>query len=92
MEFLDPRAEPLAAPEPYELSRRLEPGTTIALLANGFPDSVPFLRHVEAALADAFDGLEFTLFDKGDASVVVSEEMLAQIEADCQAVIAAYGH
>jgi len=92
MEYLDPRAEPIAAPEPYDLSQSIEPGTNIALLANGFPDSVPFLRHVEAALSDAFDGLTFTLFDKGDASVVVSEEMLAEIEADCQAVIAAYGH
>lgn len=92
MEFLDPRAEPLAAPEPYDLSRQLEPGTNIALLANGFPDSVPFLRHIEAALSEAFEGLTFTHFDKGDASVVVSDEMLAEIEADCQAVIAAYGH
>ena len=92
MEFLDPRAEPQAAPEPYELAHRLEPGTNIALLANGFPDSVPFLHHIEAALSEAFDGLTFTHFDKGDASVVVSDEMLAEIEADCQAVIAAYGH
>lgn len=92
IEFLDPRAEPLAAPEPYELARQLEPGTTIALLANGFPDSVPFLRHVEAALGEAYEGLTFTHFDKGDASVVVSDEMLDEIEADCQAVIAAYGH
>lgn len=92
MEFLDPRAEPLAEPETYELSHQLEPGTNIALLANGFPDSVTFLHHVEAALAEAFEGLTFTMFDKGDASVVVSDEMLAEIEADCQAVIAAYGH
>ena len=62
------------------------------MLANGFPDSVPFLRHVEAALADAFEGLEFSHFDKGDASIVVDGEMLAEIEADCQAVVAAYGH
>lgn len=92
MEFLDPRAEPLAQPEPYDLARRLEPGTTVALLANGYPDSVSFLQHVEAALNDAFDGLSFKHFDKGDASVVVSPEMLAEIEAECQAVIAAYGH
>ena len=67
-------------------------GTNIALLANGFPDSVPFLQHIEAALNDSFEGLTFTHFDKGDASVVVSDEMLAEIEAECQAVIAAYGH
>ncbi|MDH3683103.1 MAG: hypothetical protein OEV40_24510 [Acidimicrobiia bacterium] len=92
MEFLDPRAEPLAQPEPYDLSQPLEPGTTVALLANGYPDSVPFLEHIEAALSEAFDGLTFKHYDKGDASVVVSPEMLAEIEEECQAVIAAYGH
>lgn len=92
MEFLDPRAEPLAAPEPYELSRQLEPGTTIGLLANGYPDSVTFLNHVEAALNEAFEGLTFKHYDKGDASIVVRSEMLAEIKRDCQAVVAAYGH
>ena len=92
MDYLDPRAEPLAPPEPFELSKELAPGTTVALLANGYPDSVPFLHHIEAALSEAFEGLSFKHFDKGDASVVVSPEMLAEIEAECQAVIAAYGH
>jgi hypothetical protein len=92
MEFLDPRAEPLAAPEPYELSRRLEPGTTIGLLANGYPDSVTFLHHVEAALSEAFEGITFKHFDKGNASVVVGPEMLGDIERECHALIAAYGH
>lgn len=92
MEYLDPRAEPMATPEPYELSRRLEPGTTIALLANGYPDSVTFLDHVEAALGQAFEGLHFRRYDKGNASVVVSDQMLADIRNECQAVVAAYGH
>jgi len=92
MEFLDPRAEPLAVPEPYELSRQLEPGTTIALLANGYPDSVAFLDHVEASLGEAFEGLSFRRYDKGNASVVVSDEMMADIKRECQAVVAAYGH
>jgi len=92
MDFLDPRAEPLAATEPYELAQQLEPGTTVALLANGYPDSVTFLEHIEAALSEAFEGLTFKHYNKGNASVVVSEEMLAEIEAECQAVIAAYGH
>ncbi len=92
MEFLDPRAEPLASPEPYELAHQLEPGTTVALLANGYPDSVPFLEHIEAALSEAFEGLTFKHFDKGNASIVVGDEMMAEIEQECQAVIAAYGH
>ena len=92
MEFLDPRAEPLAAPEPYELSQRLEPGTTVGLLANGYPDSVTFLTHVEAALNEAFEGLTFKHYDKGNASVVIGGDMLADITRNCQAVVAAYGH
>ncbi len=92
MEFLDPRAEPLATPEPYELSRQLEPGTTVGLLANGYPDSVTFLTHVEVALSEAFEGLTFKHYDKGNASVVVSQDMLADIKRECQAVVAAYGH
>lgn len=92
MEFLDPRAEPLAVAEPYELSRQLDPGTTIGLLANGYPDSVAFLTHVEAALSEAFEGLRFKHYDKGNASVVVNENMIADIKKECHAVIAAYGH
>lgn len=92
MEFLDPRATPLARPEPYELSQPLAPGTTVALLANGYPDSVTFLDHVERALNEAHEGLTFRRYDKGDASVVVSDQVLADIRQTCQAVVAAYGH
>ena len=92
MEFLDPRAEPLAQPEAYELSRRLEPGTVIGLLANGYPDSVAFLDHVEASLHEAFEGLEFRRYDKGNASIVVGDQMLGDIRNECHAVVAAYGH
>lgn len=92
MEILDPRAEPLAAPEPYELARRLEPGTTVGLLANGYPDSVAFLDHVAAALDQAFDGLTFRRYDKGNASIVAGDELLSDIAEHCQAVVAAYGH
>ncbi len=92
MEILDPRAEPLAAPEPYTLTRALEPGTTVGLLANGYPDSVAFLDHIEAALTEAFEGLSFKRYDKGNASIVAGEDLLADIERECHALIAAYGH
>ncbi len=92
MEFLDPRATPLATPEPYELGRALEPGTTIALLANGYPDSVAFLHHVEAAVAAAVEGISFRHYDKGNASIVVGDEMLDDIARHCHVVVAAYGH
>jgi hypothetical protein len=91
--FVDPRAEPATPVEPYELAVRLSGETvTVGLLANGFPDSVTFLDQVEAELAALLPDASFCRYDKGDASSVVSEEMLRSIVAECGAVVAAYGH
>ena len=48
--FLDPRGESAVEPTPYDLSTRLDPGVTVGLLANGFPDSVEFLDAVGEAI------------------------------------------
>jgi hypothetical protein len=91
--FLDPRAEPGAPVEPYELGIDVEATpVTIGLLASGFPDSVAFLDAVADALADRLDQVTFRRYDKGDASIVAPPDMLSDIEAHCGAVIAAYGH
>jgi hypothetical protein len=91
--FVDPRAEPATPVEPYELAVELDgQAVTIGLLANGFPDSVVFLDQVEAELAAILPGSAFRRYDKGDASSVVSEDMLSSIVAECGAVVAAYGH
>lgn len=90
--FHDPRGEAKTAPEPYGLSTRLDEPITVGLVANGFPDSVRFLDHVEKALAERLPSASFCRYDKGDASSVLSEEMFADIAAECGAVIAAYGH
>jgi len=93
MEFLDPRAEPSLPVEAYALSIDLTRGPlTIGLLANGFPDSVAFLRRVEVALTAHLPHAGFHHFDKGDASSVVSDAMLDSIVSECRAVVAAYGH
>ena len=91
-EFHDPRAKPRAVAEPYELDVDLEKPLTIGLVANGFPDSVRFLDHVEKSLAQVVPTASFVRYDKGDASSVVSEPMLEEIQAECQAVVAAYSH
>ncbi len=91
--FLDPRAEPGAPVELYELSIDLDAAPiTIGLLANGFPDSVNFLREIEVELAKALPNATFRHYDKGNASAVCSDAMLAEITAECQAVVSAYGH
>ena len=93
IEFVDPRAEPGAPVEPYTLVID-DPSApiTVGLLANGFPDSVAFLDHVEKALAATMPAASFRRFDKGNASSVISDEMLDAVGAECQAVVAAYGH
>lgn len=93
IEFLDPRAAPGAPVDAYELGLPLddEPAT-IGLLANGFPDSVAFLDHVETSLRALMPQAHFVRYDKGNASAVVSDQMLGEIVAECRAVVAAYGH
>ncbi len=93
IEFLDPRAEPSAPIELY--TPRIDPQTrpvSIGLLANGFPDSVAFLTQIEEALRRELPDAEFHHYNKGDASIVVPDEMLDRISRECQAVVAAYGH
>jgi hypothetical protein len=91
--FLDPRAEPGLPVDPYVLSVDVTSGAIdIGLLANGFPDSVAFLDQVQSALSEALPAARFHRYDKGNASIAAPEDMLAQIVADCSAVVAAYGH
>lgn len=91
--FLDPRSEPGAAIEPYDLRVDVESApSTIGLVANGFPDSEEFLDQVEKALAVAVPHASFRRFNKHNASSMISDEMLNEVVGDCQAVVAAYGH
>ncbi|NNL85984.1 MAG: hypothetical protein HKP27_10045 [Myxococcales bacterium] len=93
IEFLEPRAEPTAPIEPYTLAIDLSRGPVdVALLANGFPDSENFLERVAESLAEELPELRFHRYNKGDASIVVRDEMLEDIVRECQAVVAAYGH
>ena len=92
IEFHDPRGATEAEPDPYQLSIDLSRPITIGLVANGFPDSVRFLDHVEKALAQEIPTASFARYDKGDASSVVGGEMLVDITDRCDAVVAAYGH
>ena len=90
--FLDPRGESAVEPTPYDLSTRLEPGDTVGLLANGFPDSVEFLDAVGEAITARRPGIELARWNKGDASAIANDAMLGEIEAECAAVVAAFGH
>ncbi len=92
VQFIDPRGHSAVQPEAYDLGVNLEGGLSVAFLANGFPDSDTFLGHVAEVMAEAVAGLGAEHFNKGNASVPASEEMLGQIANRCQAAVAAYGH
>ncbi len=89
--FLDPRGESAVEPTPYDLSTRLDPGVTVGLLANGFPDSVEFLDAVGESITARRPDIQLARWNKGDASAIANDTMLGEIEAECVAVVAAYG-
>ena len=92
IEFHDPRAQPSVEPTPYELETELTDGKTVGLLANGFPDSVRFLDQLEAVLSERLPRVTVKRYDKGNASVILDDQVLAGITKECHAVVAAYGH
>jgi hypothetical protein len=94
--YLDPRGEPSTPVTPYQLpwpeQQQTEP-RTIGLFANGFPDSVNFLEHVQVALAALLPAQSsFILVNKGNASAVATTDQLDRFTGTVDAVVAAYGH
>lgn len=92
LEFHDPRGASRVAPEPYTCAAALEGAATIGLLANNFPDSVPFLDAVERALSTALPAVRFARFVKNSASIPADRKLIAEIAARCDALVTAYGH
>ncbi|MEM7542802.1 MAG: hypothetical protein AAF384_14645 [Pseudomonadota bacterium] len=90
--FHDPRGETRVAPEPY--TRKVEKAgeATIGLLANGFPDSIEFLDAVERALKDALPDAQFKRYEKNNASIPATDEVIDTIAQECDALLTAYGH
>ena len=94
IEFHNPQGERAVPADPYTLGIDLaaNPPSVVGLLANGFPDSENFLRHVGTELERLIDGIEVRVWNKGNASIAAPDSMLDEIQALCDAVIAAYGH
>jgi hypothetical protein len=96
IEFHDPRGEVAVEAEPYTLAFDVAAnggeGVTIGLLANGFPDSENFLNHIGAALKGLLPNVSTKSWNKGNASIAASDEMLSEIQQSCQVAVAAYGH
>lgn len=92
LEFHDPRGLTRVAAEPYTCKTSLEGAPVIGLLANNFPDSVPFLDAVERALATALPAATFARYVKKSASVPADERLVGEIATRCDALVTAYGH
>ena len=92
IQFHDPRAQPMTAAMPYRLSANLDAPISVGLLANGFPDSENFLDRVQEALAAQLPSASFHRYNKRNASITVPEAMLADMVANCDVAVAAYGH
>ena len=94
IEFHSPLGERATLAYPYTLGIDLvaNPKSVVGLLANGFPDSENFLRHIGAELEQLIDGVEVCVWNKGNASIAAPDAMLEEIQSQCDAVIAAYGH
>lgn len=94
VDFHDPRASVAVQPIPYrlgiDLARLNDP--CVAFLANGFPDSQRFLEKVAAAMQALLPRLSPRMLNKGDASSPAPAAMLTEIQENCQAAVAAYGH
>ena len=94
IQFHDPRGEVGTATVPYELGFDLQAANAcnVGFLANGFPDSEPFLRALAAAMKARIPALQPHHWNKGNASIPAPDSMLAEVRRDCQALVAAWGH
>ena len=94
IEYHNPEAKVSVEKIPYELSAVVKGASAISIgfLANGFPDSENFLHELESAMQSIEPGIEVFSYNKGNASIPASEELLAEVKGHCAAVVAAYGH
>ena len=90
--YVDPAAEESTPAEPYELflDTRARP-LRIGLLANAFPDATNFTNCLETALSAALPGVTFNRYQKASVEPVLPD-MLANIAAECDGVVAVWGH
>lgn len=93
IEYHDPRGERQTTPEAYELGFDLLGANQaqIAMLANGFPDSVRFLEILADELGEAAPGADFVHFNKGNATIPCPEGLLERV-SECNATVTAWGH
>ena len=96
IKFIDPRGKVATPIEPYEMSKNVRANEgdrlSVALLANGFPDSELFFKKLGEAIERRLPKISTKLWNKGNAGSPASEEMLDEITSSSTIAIAGYGH
>lgn len=94
IEYHNPDARVGVDEIPYTLSTtiRAQDSINIAFLANGFPDSQAFLDKLAAEMQAVAPGIKPFIYNKGNATIPAGEALLGEINQECSAAIAAYGH
>jgi len=92
--FVDPRPPVVEAAQSFEhlKLRSIPQAPTIGLLANGFPDSAPFLDAIAQQISILIDSATFERITKVSPPTPLTESQLSVLTTTCHAVIAAYGH
>ncbi|NQX90147.1 MAG: hypothetical protein HRT77_15955 [Halioglobus sp.] len=94
IEYHNPDAPVGIEETPYHLSVTIssDQASSLGLLANGFPDSVAFLDELGYALQQLRPAITLRAYNKRNATIPASDQLLGEIGGECIGVIAAYGH
>lgn len=94
IKYHNPEGEVGVEATPYDLATVIRGANKVSVgfLANGFPDSENFLDALNEAMKELEPGIEVYSYNKGNASIPANDEILGDIEDNCNAVVAAYGH
>jgi hypothetical protein len=91
--ILDPTAEPGVPIDAYTLAADIGGASIrIGLLSNGFPDATRLLTSLGEVLQGKLAAPRIMLFERKNASLLASQEVLEQIASSCDVVVTAMGH
>jgi hypothetical protein len=91
--ILDPRAEPGLKLTAYDLTADMRGnGYRIALISNGFPDATNLLQATGAAVHEHRGVISIQLFERSNASVLASLDVISEVRDDYDVAITAIGH
>jgi hypothetical protein len=91
--ILDPKAEPGVPITPYTLSADIgRPGLRVALVSNTFFDATKLLVAVGEALGAHLKGVQITLYEIPNATIIAPPEKIAEIARDNDVTVTALGH